>query len=336
MNVQLPLQKMPVAGAASGRAEFMLSSQAVQGFRLRLDDLALGHYELLVNGMSEHTFEVTGSQTVLDFSSDPMLGQLPLRFSPLGSELSVQRANDAYLRVLFQPELLQVMPKPEPATQLIEQLTATGASAVAEAVASYAVDEQGTHALQVKLLHAPAGIYRLRVGNVVRGVIRCTGTSAETLGQAEFRTVPEPGTLLLHFDPRGQTMEIVDLKGTVFFHHCYGAGSAKLTERAIVPVEWLLPMFAMNGAMGTVEMQYRSSKHGEWLCLKLQNTAEGAYELRVGEHLWHEFQVQGASGRVELTRQSKPSVAKWNLSPRGQNLTLWYEGKLCFQRKLVY
>jgi hypothetical protein len=332
--LRMPMQAS-AATQATGMAELIVSSRAVQDFRLRLKGLAPGSYDLLVNGLKVQSFEANSVETLLRFSSQPMLEERLLAFSPYGAELRVQRANEVQLSLLFQPELLQTMPKPETAMRLSEQLTSTGASSVAEAMASYTVNQQGVHEWTVKLSHAPAGIYRLRVGSVVRSVIRCDGSSAETKGQTEFCTVPESGKLLLYFDPRGQMIEILDLKGNALFSHWFGMGSAKLTDRVLIPQDWRLPLFAESEAKGVAEVHYRRSLHEECFCLQLKGALDGLYQMHWGEQLLYEFQVQDGNAQVTFSSEQHPEILNRFTMPRVEGLKLHRKGALMFQRNLL-
>ncbi len=65
----------------------------------------------------------------------------------------------------------------------------------------------------------PAGNYDLKVGGTSVGDIHATmDKDGKVQGEAEFRDPVEPGKTLLDFDPRGQTIEVLD--GTERYTGC--------------------------------------------------------------------------------------------------------------------
>jgi len=76
--------------------------------------------------------------------------------------------------------------------------------------AEFEEDDDRTE-FSVEIEDVPVGIYDLKVGGVSVGDIHAVMDQDGTVrGEAEFRDPVEPGKTLLDFDPRGQTIEVLD------------------------------------------------------------------------------------------------------------------------------
>jgi hypothetical protein len=63
----------------------------------------------------------------------------------------------------------------------------------------------------VEIEDVPVGIYDLKVGGTSVGDIHAVMDQDGTVrGEAEFRDPVEPGKILLDFDPRGQSIEVLE------------------------------------------------------------------------------------------------------------------------------
>lgn len=61
----------------------------------------------------------------------------------------------------------------------------------------------------VEIEDVPPGSYRLEVGGIDRGEINVASTPSGNEGEIEFRSPASPGKILLDFDPRGQTIDVL-------------------------------------------------------------------------------------------------------------------------------
>jgi hypothetical protein len=73
------------------------------------------------------------------------------------------------------------------------------------------LDLDGTEVeFDVEIEDVPVGSYELQVGGVTRGTIEVVNTPSGPEGEIEFGSPPDPDELLLDFDPRGQTIDVLD------------------------------------------------------------------------------------------------------------------------------
>ena len=64
---------------------------------------------------------------------------------------------------------------------------------------------------RVEIEDVPEGDYPLRIGGQIVGTIQVTMRQDGSIeGELEFRNPVEPGKISLDFDPRGQSIEVLD------------------------------------------------------------------------------------------------------------------------------
>ena len=93
-------------------------------------------------------------------------------------------------------------------TETRTPLNSTGVDADASGHIKY---EQRSDRIEfsVEIEDVPVGTYELWVGNDHKGTIHVINVPGGTEGEIEFRDPVEPGKVLLDFDPRGQTIDII-------------------------------------------------------------------------------------------------------------------------------
>ena len=93
-------------------------------------------------------------------------------------------------------------------TETRSPLNSTGVDADASGHVKY---EQRTDRIEfsVEIEDVPVGAYELWVANDQKGTINVINVPGGTEGEIEFRDPVEPGKVLLDFDPRGQSIDII-------------------------------------------------------------------------------------------------------------------------------
>jgi hypothetical protein len=231
---RLSIVRIPSTGAdpdGSAEAKLRIDERARKHFDVEIEDVPVGTYDLLVNGVDVGNIVVTsvtgGTKGEVEFTSgDDDPGELPLTFDPVGKTLTVQQGATVFFQGTFNPDTDSGAGTPgfESPSELEESLTSTGLDGDASGRARYRVDSTGRHRFDVEIEDVPVGNYALRVAGAVRGTIRVLSSASGIEGEIEFSTRQDPGELPLTFDPRGQLIEVLSPAG-IFFSHLLGAGS---------------------------------------------------------------------------------------------------------------
>jgi hypothetical protein len=319
---ELPI---PAIKASQGRvrARFISTQQAKRQLSISLQGLAPGSYRLFING--KHRADLPTGNGRQRFTNYPDQGAEVLDFDPAGAAIVVHDGAGPVFQGTLDPGKLLGLPGSEPAFQLTETLAAMPEIS-ARAEASYGVDATGRHSFSVSLSRATEGVFNLRVGGLVQQVIRCAASGE---GSASFSSSLDQGKALLDFDPRGQLLEIVDLKGLVWFSHLLGSGSAD--HPAIAPVDETWALFPEGSSKGFVVVRHLVVMGEQQLRLAANALEPGSYELRVAGRSFGS--CQAAEGSITQEWQSLPDPGDLLLSSTvAFPIELWKEGQLLFRR----
>jgi hypothetical protein len=202
-----------VVPAASGKARFDERSDRTD-FNVEAEDLPIGAYSLRVAGTERATLNVAtsanGTEGELEFRSPVEPGKILLDFDPRGQQIDIAQGNTVFLT-----------------TKLATEPGGGGSSggAVDGDVTRYELRVESSHDgpelkaeledrstrtdFSVEIEDFAAGTYTLNVGGTERGTIDVVAVEGGTEGEIEFRDPPEPGHLTLDFDPRAQTVAIL-------------------------------------------------------------------------------------------------------------------------------
>lgn len=212
-------------GAASARLR--LRDDCEHTFRVEIEDVPVGAYELFVGGVLRGTITVvdtgTAVQGELEFSSDDDdPGALLLDFDPAGAAIEVRQGATVFFSSSFSgtggggggggtctPEDNEL------------PLLNNGPDGDAKGKARYRLEGDCDDDFRVEIENLPLGDYDLRVGGVVQGAITVALVAGEAVGEIQFDNDPDqPGELPLTFDPRGQLLEIVQ-GGVVYLERAF-------------------------------------------------------------------------------------------------------------------
>lgn len=194
---------------ASGDARLRIRDDCRHDFRVEVEDLPVGAYDLVVGGTVRGTISVTNQPDAsikgeIEFSSNSD-DELPLNFDPAGQTIEVKQGATVFLsaaagtNTVGSCDVVNVEP----------DLVSSGADADAKGKARFRQETNCDRDFRVEVEDLPLGNYDLLVGGVVRGTITVQLVSAEAVGEIEFDNEPDqPGELLLNFDPRGQLVEV--------------------------------------------------------------------------------------------------------------------------------
>jgi hypothetical protein len=219
----LPLLNAGVVPSAKGEARFRERDDCDLDFRVEIEDLPLGDYDLFVDGVQRATITVVDTGTEFegdaDFDSDPdQPGELLLDFDPIGALIEVSQGGVVLLSRTFDPAAGGGAGGGGTCafSEIDLPMVNTGAIGAAKGDARFRERVDCDRDFRVQVEDVPLGDYDLFVAGVPRGTITVVDVGGKNEGQIEFDTEPnDPGEILLDFDPRGQTVEIRDVSGAV-------------------------------------------------------------------------------------------------------------------------
>lgn len=220
----LALVSTGVIPGAEGYAEFEFRPGRAE-FEIEIEAVTPGDYDVAVGGEIEGTIPVADGESdgEIEFRSPQTPGKELLDFDPRDRIIDVLLDGEVVLTALAPEEGEPVSNGPSPfddddmETSEIElELSNTGVSPEGEAEAEFETDGERSE-FEVEIEDIPAGDYPLLVGGSERGVIT-VGERGDggTRGEIEFRFPSADDEIALDFDPRGETIEIVE-DSTVLF-----------------------------------------------------------------------------------------------------------------------
>jgi hypothetical protein len=312
---------------ATGKARFRVRDDCDQDFRVEIEDVAVGAYELRVGGVVVGTLDVVDTGTEiegqLEFDSDAdEAGELPLTFDPRGALVEVAQGATVYFSHTFgagsggggstcTPE------------ETLGPIASTGVDPDGTAEARIRVQDDCDLDLRVQVEDVALGAYTLRVDGVDRGTITVVDNAGDPEGQIEFDTdADEPGELPLTFDPRGASFEIVQ-GATVFFSGTVGSGGGG-GPAVCTPSEAELPLLS-TGADADAKGKARYREEGDCgadFRVEIEDVAIGSYALRVAGEVVGSIAVTDTGteieGEIEFdTDPDEPGELPLGFDPRG-------------------
>jgi hypothetical protein len=337
--ITLGLQSTGEDPDASAKAKLRVAANARRDFSVEIEDMDAGSYDLLINNEVKGQLVVASTgEAELEFTNGDDQGKLPLDFDPINAAITVQQGATIYFTATFNPAVLNGVPPPEPRSDKREDLTSTGFDPDAAAEGRYEVDSNGRHRFNVEIEDVAAGLYTLKVGGVVRAAIRAVSVDGTVEGEVEFRSIVEPGKVLLNFDPRGQLLELVDVTGNVLFSHTFGDGSGTIGQPVLPPKSSEMALFAQPGSSGSASLRYRRDKGEEQLKIKLRAVPAGSYDISVGGTIRGTITavVSGGETEGEAEFESSPDAGDQllNFPVLGQEVVVSQGGTAWFRRTL--
>jgi len=198
---------------ASGDARQRIRDDCRREFRVEVEDLPVGAYDLLVAGILRGTINVAVQLDLsvhgeIEFSSAPddsLSNELPLEFDPTGQTIEVKQGTNIFLSATAGTNTTGTCTIVDTELALIS----SGVDADAKGKSRFRQDDGCDRNFRVEVEKLPLGNYELAVGGVSRGMMVVELVLGEPVGHIEFETSPsQPGQLLLDFDPRGQLVEV--------------------------------------------------------------------------------------------------------------------------------
>lgn len=347
LNVCVPSESevfVPAAGqGGKAKARIRTRDDCDRDFRVEIEDVPEGSYELLVGGVLRGTIQVafdpsTGeNEGQIEFDTDPDdPGELLLDFDPVGQSLEIVQGGTVFFSSLFDP----TDPGMQTCTPVEDTvvLAGTAAAPAASGEARHRVRDDCDRDYRVQVEDLPEGSYDLVVGGVVRAQISVAFDAVEgqNRGEVEFDTA-DPAKLPLDFDPTGQTVEVAQ-GGVVFLSSAAappgggdppgGGGPTTCTEdETEVP---LLETGTLAGATGDVRLRLRDDCR-ESLRVQVEDVPDGSYDLRVGGAVRGSIQVTLGQGQIEFDTDDPPKPVL-DFPVRGELIEVLQGGTVILQR----
>ena len=216
-----------------------------------------------------------------------------------------------------------------PPTSLPEEfrvfLLSTGAISGANGKVDFE-SRPGRTALQVEVEDVPLGSYSLRVGGLERGTIEVVSTPGGNQGRIDFRSPPEPGKLLLNFDPRDQLIEILQGNTIVLDSVTPPSGTVPGSNNGSPPpfgnleVEINLANLGVYPA-GSADADFEQRSNRVDFEVEIEDVPVGSYSLRVDGINRGTIQVVntpgGPEGELEFRFPVEAGKLPLDFDPRG-------------------
>jgi hypothetical protein len=201
------------APGASGKARFEDRGDRTD-FKVEAEDLPIGTYSLQVAGAERATLNVAtsanGTEGEVEFQSPAEAGKILLDFDPRGQQIDIAQGGAVFLTTK-----LATGPGGGSSGGSVDHGDLTRYELHVETahdgpeMKAELEDRTSRTDFSVEIEDFAAGSYTLNVGGTDRGTIDVVAVENGTEGEIEFRDPPEPGHLTLYFDPRGQTVSIL-------------------------------------------------------------------------------------------------------------------------------
>ncbi|MFN8642448.1 MAG: hypothetical protein U0802_12655 [Candidatus Binatia bacterium] len=327
----------PTAAAGAGRAEARFRQKdGRQQFKVEIEDVADGAYDLYVAGVLRGTVAVTAQRGVLEFDSQDGPPKLPLDFDPRGAQLDVVQGATTFFSGVMSAQA-QGVNRCTP-TESEEAVASTGADPDGSASARLRLRDDCERTFSVEIEDVPVGSYDLFVGGVLRGTIAVIDTGTAVKGELELSSDDDDaGELLLDFDPAGATVE-VSQGATVFFSSSFtgsggGGGGTCTAQDSEVPL-------LNNGPDGNAKGKARYRLEGDCdddFRVEVENLPLGDYALRVAGVVQGTITVADVAGEAVGEIQfdndpDEPGELPLTFDPRGQTIEIVQGGVVYLDR----
>lgn len=286
------LQPTAAAPMASGELKYRTGSGRIR-FSVEVEDLPVGNYSLLGNGVLRATLNVVsvpgGTQAEVEFSAPADGNELPLDFDPRNMSFVIRQGTTEFMTGRLDAAIGIAPPTggssgSAPPTGNALTVLRFGTGAV-EAKAELK-QESSKVEFEVELEGVPAGRYDIQVGSVVRGSISVNALSTgRTYGETEFRNPVESGKLLLNFDPRGALISLRGATGIVasatFPTQGNAGGSAGVGSFPTVPQMKIAMSRVGPDSNASGELEFESSSSRQDFKVEVEDLDNGSYDVEV-------------------------------------------------------
>jgi len=232
LEIEIDLTNEGVYPDGSASAEFEMSGPQ-SDFDVEVEGIPTGTYPLFVDGIKQGDIAVVEddegeTQGRIAFRFPPTGGGEFFDFDPRGQTLEIFEGATRLFFADFPDEQASGGDNEDespgndqsPVTRTTVDLDNAGV--FPEGEASAVLNDRPSHVeFIVELETVPAGMYTLSVGGTERGIIDVEeDEDGDTRGRIRFRDPANPAFELLEFDPRGESVEILD-GGTLIFQSVF-------------------------------------------------------------------------------------------------------------------
>lgn len=220
---EIDLYPVVMGSPAKGEAEFEQDAHETE-FKVKVDHMLDGNYRIFVGGEDRGELVVFEGEGKTEFASPADDDEILLTFDPRGQLIEIYD-DQGGLVLASDGEMMGPGDDDDDDDDhgmldygdhdIEVEMLNTGVYPGGKAEAEFESDSDDAE-FKVEIDDVPAGNYPLHVGGEYVGTISAYGDDHDAEGQLEFSDPVEPDSLLLDFDPRGQTVEILE-DGTVIF-----------------------------------------------------------------------------------------------------------------------
>jgi len=216
VEVRTPLAPASAAPSASGDARFRERSNCRRDFRVEAEDVPVGDYDLLVDGVMRGVVAVRDMggaiQGELEFRDPVQAGKQLLDFDPRGLLVELKQGSTLFLSAILGGSSGGGgggSACTESKTEL--PLLNTGVIGSAKGKVRVRTKDDCDEDLRIEIEKVPVGSYDVRIAGVVRAslAVAFNPSTGENEGEVEFDESPTgPSEILLDFDPTGALVAI--------------------------------------------------------------------------------------------------------------------------------
>lgn len=335
VNERVLLAPTNSSDAIKGKAEYRASKKGEREFKVKVERITGGDFELYVNGVKRGDLRLSGREAKIEFSTEPKKNELLLDFDPRGQVIDVIQTG----AIRATGTLLAKAQNVSVATPSIQNFSipSTGADDNGTAKAKLRIRENARKDFSVEIEDVPVGAYELLVGGNVVGTINVVNTTSGTEGEIEFNAGDDhpDGELPLTFDPAGASI-VIRKDGTVYFEGTLGStggntggsnnGGGSISFPPEAPTKFeenLAKTGAISGASGDAKFELRDNGRRKF-SVEIEDVPVGAYKLYVGGTLRGTINavavVGGVEGEIEFSHgdDNPKGELPMNFEPRGQ------------------
>lgn len=334
VNERVLLAPTNSSDAIKGKAEYRASKKGEREFKVQVERITGGDFELFVNGVKRGDLRVSGREAKIEFSTEPKKNELLLDFDPRGQVIDVMQAG----AIRATGTLLAKAQNVSVATPSLQNFSipSTGADDNGTAKAKLRIRENARKDFSVEIEEVPVGAYELLVAGNVVGTINVAATTSGTEGEIEFNAGDDhpDGELPLTFDPAGASI-VIRKDGTVYFEGVLGSngstggsnnGGGSVTFPPEAPTRFeenLAKTGVISGASGDAKFEIRDNGRRKF-SVEIEDVPAGAYKLYIGGTLRGTINavavVGGVEGEIEFSHgdDNPKGELPMTFEPRGQ------------------
>lgn len=213
-EIELELTRQAAAPAGSNAtAKYQRMATGTAKFKVEVDDLPSGGYELFVSGISRGSLVISGGHTSGDkVYKSPASGSAVLLDFEVAEQTVALRHDGLDYFTGTMPAAPGTTAPGGTGTISVNLSTSGSTPAGAAAHAAIEFDSGIPDKLQIEVEDLPAGSYQVLISDTQRGVITVSGGSTTLI----FKVSPGVGELPLNFASTGQSISITQGSTTLF------------------------------------------------------------------------------------------------------------------------